>query len=155
MTFYCNIVRTSTIQAVNIKTSYTYYAVTNTTTTESIPAETTSLETDTNTTVETATTTHTTPPPATSIQTSKETHETPETTHDLEITTRATKEATQEITATEPDIAKRKNDSKCLLYRIICFSGIKYFHTHYALLMILFLKISIPNPEIFAIRILI
>ena len=35
------------------------------------------------------------------------------------------------------------------------FCGIKDFHTRYALLMILFLKISIPNPEIFAIRILI
>ena len=91
----------------------------------------------------------------TTIQRSKETHETPVTTHDLEITTRATKEATQEITATEQDIAKRKNDSKCLLYRIICFFGIKYFHTRYALLMISFLKISIPNPAIFAIRILI
>ena len=58
-------------------------------------------------------------------------------------------------TTTEPDIAKRKNDSKCLLYRIIYILGIKYFHTRYALLPILFLKTSILNPEIFAIRILI
>ena len=133
MTFDCNIVRTSTIQAVNIKTRSMYYVVTNTTTTESTPAETTSVETDPNTTVETATTTHTTPPPATTIQRSKETHETPVTIHDPNITTMSTKEATQEIATTEPEIAKRKNDSKCLLYRIICFFGIKYFHTHYAL----------------------
>ena len=155
MTFDCNIVRTSTIQAVNIKTSCIYYVVRNTTTTESIPTETTSVETDPITIVETATTTHTTPPPKTTIQGSKETHEAQETTHAPEITSMATKDSTQEITPTEPDIAKRKNDSKCLLYRIICFCGIKDFHTRYALLMILFLKTSIPNPEIFAIRILI
>ena len=102
-------------------------------------------------------TTTTTPqqPPPTTIQRSKETHETPVTTHDPNITTMATKEATKEFTTTEPEIAKRKNDSKCLLYRIICFFGIKYFHTRYALLMILFLKTSITNLEIFAIRILI
>ena len=133
MTFDCNIVRTSTIRAVNIKTSSMYYVVTNTTITESTATETTSVETDPNTSVDTATTTHTTSPPATTIQRSTETHETPETTHDLEITTRSTKEATQEITATEPDIAKRKNHSKCLLYRTIFFFAIKYFHTHYAL----------------------
>ena len=95
------------------------------------------------------------PTTTTTIQRSKETHETPETTHTSEITAMATNEATQEMNTTEPDISERKNDSKCLLYRIICFFGIKYFHTRYALLMILFLKISIPNPEIFAIRILI
>ena len=155
MTFDCNIVRTSTIQAVNIKTSSIYYVVTNTTTTESIPSETTSVETDPTATFETATTTPTTPPPITTIQRSKETHETPETTHASEVTATATKEATQEIDPTEPDISERKNDSKCLLYRMICFFGIKYFHNRYDLLMILFLKISIPNPEIFATRILI
>ena len=63
-------------------------------------------------------TTTTTPqqPPPTTIQRSKETHETPVTTHDPSNTTMATKEATQEDTTTEPDLAKRKNDSKCLLY---------------------------------------
>ena len=126
MTFDCNIVRTSTIQAVNIKTSSIYYEVTNTTTTtESIPAETTSVETDPTITVATVTTPPTTPPPPTTIQRSKKTHETPETTHASEITATATKEATQEINTTEPDISERKNDSKCLLYRIICFIGIK------------------------------
>ena len=155
MIFDCNIVRTSTIQAVDIKTSSIYFVVTNTTTAESIPAETTSVATEPTSTVETATTTPTTPPPTITIQRSKETHETPETTHASEVTATATKEATQEIDPTEPDISERKNDSKCLLYRIIFFFGIKYFHTRYALLMILFLKISIPNPEIFAIRILI
>ena len=113
------------------------------------------METDPTATVVTATATHTTPPPKTTIQGSKETHETQETTHEPEITATDTKDSTQEITPTEPEIAKRKNDSKCLLYRIICFFGIKYFHTRYALLLILFLKFSIPNPEIFAIRILI
>ena len=113
------------------------------------------METDPTATVVTATATHTTPPPKTTIQGSKETHETQETTHEPEITATDTKDSTQEITPTEPEIAKRKNDSKCLLYRIICFFGIKYFHTRYALLMILFLKTSITNLEIFAIRILI
>ena len=155
MIFDCNIVRTSTIQAVDIKTSSIYCVVTNTTTTESIPAETTSVATEPTSNVETATTTPTTPPRTTTIQRSKETHETPVTMHDPNITTMSTKEATQEIATTEPEIAKRKNDSKCLLYRIICFFGIKYFHTRYALLIILFLKISITNLEIFAIRILI
>ena len=67
-------------------------------------------------------TTPTTPLPTistTTIQGSKETHEAQETTHAPEITSMATKDSTQEITPTEPDIAKRKNDSKCLLYRII------------------------------------
>ena len=128
MIFDCNIVRASTIQAVDIKTKSIYCVVTNTTTIESVPTETTSVATE---------------------------PETPVTTHDPSNTTMATKEATQEDTTTEPDLAKRKNDSKCLLYRTMCFFGIKYFNTLYALLLILFLKISIPNPEIFAIRILI
>ena len=128
MIFDCNIVRASTIQAVDIKTISIYCVVTNTTTTESVPTETTSVATES---------------------------ETPVTTHDPSNTTMATKEATQEDTTTEPDLAKRKNDSKCLFNRIICFFGIKYFHTRYALLMILFLKTSITNLEIFVIRILI
>ena len=128
MIFDCNIVRASTIQAIDIETKSIYCVVTNTTTTESVPTETTSVATE---------------------------PETPVTTHDPSNTTMATKEATQEDTTTEPDLAKRKNDSKCLFNRIICFFGIKYFHTRYALLIILFLKISITNLEIFAIRILI
>ena len=120
MTFDCKIVRTSTIQAVNIKTSSIYYVVTNTTTTEPITAETTSVEIDPTTTVEIATMTATTPPPPTTIQRSMETHETPVTTHAPEITIMATEGSTQEISTTESEFAKRKNDSKYLLYRIIC-----------------------------------
>ena len=89
MIFDCNIVRASTIQAVDIKTKSIYCVVTNTTTTESVPTETTSVATE---------------------------PETPVTTHDPSNTTMATKEATQEDSTTEPDLAKRKNDSKCLLY---------------------------------------
>ena len=59
MIFDCNIVRTSTIQAVDIKTSSIYCVVTNTTTTESISAETTSVATEPTITVETTTTTST------------------------------------------------------------------------------------------------
>ena len=57
-------------------------------------------------------TTTTTPPQptTTTIQRSKETHETPVTTHDPNITTMATKEVTKEFTTAEPEIAKRKND---------------------------------------------
>ena len=154
MIFDCNIVRTSTIQAVDVKTSSIYFVVTNTTTAESIPAETTSVATEPTSTVATARTTPTTPLPPTTIQISKETHETPVATHDPNITTMSTKEATQEIATIEPEIAKRKNDSKCFVKNYMLF-GIKYFHTRYALLIILFLKISITNLEIFAIRILI
>ena len=121
MIFDCNIVRASTIQAVDIKTKSIYCVVTNTTTTESVPTETTSVATEPTTTVETATMTPTTPPPQTTIHGSKETHETQETTHEPEITATDTKDSTQEITPTEPEIAKRKNDSKCLFYRIMCF----------------------------------
>ena len=60
MIFDCNIVRTSTIQAVNIKTSSIYYVVTNTTTAESTPITSPSMETEPTTTVETTTTTSTT-----------------------------------------------------------------------------------------------
>ena len=62
-------------------------------------------------------TTTTTPPQpttTTTMQRSKEPHETSVTTYDPEITTMATKEATQDITTIEPEIAKRKNYSKCL-----------------------------------------
>ena len=59
MIFDCNIVRTSTIQAVDIKSSSIYFVVTITTTAESIPAETTSVATEPTITVETTTTTST------------------------------------------------------------------------------------------------
>ena len=55
----------------------------------------------------------------TAIQSSKKSHETPMTTYDSEITKMATEETTQEITSTEPDVPKRKNDSTYLMYRII------------------------------------
>ena len=61
-------------------------------------------------------------PTTTTIQGSKKFHETPVTTHDPEITKMATEETTQEITSTEPDVPKRKNDSIYLLYRIVCFN---------------------------------
>ena len=60
MTFDCNIVRISTIQAVNIETSSIYYVVTNTTTAESTPSFSPSMETKPTTTAETAMATSTT-----------------------------------------------------------------------------------------------
>ena len=62
MIFECNIVRTSMIQAVDVKTSSIYFVVTNTTTTESIPAETTSGKREPTIAVETTTTTSTKTP---------------------------------------------------------------------------------------------
>ena len=55
----------------------------------------------------------------TTIQGSKKLHETPVTTHDPEITKMATEETTQEITSTEIDVPKRKNDYIRLFYGII------------------------------------
>ena len=55
----------------------------------------------------------------TAIQGSKKTHETPVTINDTEITAMVTEAATQESITNEPNISKRKNDSICLLYRII------------------------------------
>ena len=58
-------------------------------------------------------------PTTTAIQGSKKTHETPVTINDTEITAMVTEAATQEIITNEPNISERKNDSICLLYRII------------------------------------
>ena len=76
-------------------------------------------------TIATKSTTPTAPPlptTTTTIQGLQKSHETSVTTHDSEITKMATEETTQEITPTESYVPKRKNDSICLLHRIMRFN---------------------------------
>ena len=128
----------STIKAVNIKTSYIYCIVPNTTTAGPTTPPTSPL------------------PTTTAIQGSKKTHETPVTINDTEITAMVTEAATQEIITNEPNLSKRKNDSISLLYGIISSNYLLVLNTFtFVMLYLCFLKTLMKTPDTFAILMLI
>ena len=100
--------------------------------------------------------TTTTKTTTTTIQGSKKTHETPATTYDTEITTMDKNETTQEIATNEPNISTRKNDSTCLLHRIISSNYLLLSNTFtFDMLYLYFFKCSMKNPDSFAMLMLI